>query len=328
MTQITGEASASGHITLLFSVQDDAQEPINQGSRGIGLCIDSNPPACQVSVVGFEKTTLVENYDLLPLYQTVIDELSNFHPEIQEYQWKISQNCSLPQQQGFGLSAAGSLATALAIQRAISIPDEQAEKISYHTAHLVERRLSGGLGDIAALSVGGVDLRVEPGCPNLSKNIGENIGGSGVVRGWFQPCEMVVAWRDRKTRHTSSYIDDSEWKVRIRESGERCLTPFMNGDWGAECWKEILTKSTQFCQESLLIEDAGRQELLAISKNAIGDLNVPGSPHLCLLGESVVIVPTDLDNRFSSEEISSLCHRMEKSGLHARRVELIDSSLR
>ena len=52
MTRITGQAASSGHITLLFSVQDDDAELINQGSRGIGLCIDPIQPTCQIIVTG------------------------------------------------------------------------------------------------------------------------------------------------------------------------------------------------------------------------------------------------------------------------------------
>ena len=241
MTRITGQAASSGHITLLFSVQDDDAELINQGSRGIGLCIDPIQPTCQIIVtgeIGSGKILEKSQNQNLTLQQTVIDTLSKLVPSVLEYNWQIQQSCGLPQQQGFGLSAAGALATALALQRALGVDEQLAHPQSFHVAHLVERKLSGGLGDIAALWAGGIDLRREPGCPQVS----ETLGGSGVVDGWYSNLKFLVAWRDRTTRHTSAYIDDEEWKTRIRISGEEQLTALKQGIWNKSRWGELLTQ--------------------------------------------------------------------------------------
>ncbi len=80
MTAITGQAASSGHITLLFSVQDDDVNLINQGSRGIGLCIDPDEPTCQITVTGKHgsgKISEQSQNENLVLQQTVINTLSH-----------------------------------------------------------------------------------------------------------------------------------------------------------------------------------------------------------------------------------------------------------
>ena len=327
MTEITGQAASSGHITLIFSVQDDATELINQGSRGIGLCIDSAQPTCQITVIGeLGSGKIIEKSQdqSLSLQQTVIDTLSQLVPSVLDYNWQIQQSCGLPQQQGFGLSAAGALATALALQRALGVEEQVAHSQSFHVAHLVERKLSGGLGDISALWAGGIDLRREPGCPRVS----EKLGGSGVVDGWHQDLKMLVAWRDRTTRHTSSYIDDEGWKKRIRKSGEEQLSGLKTGDWDETRWAEILAASTAFATNSQLASDAGRAELLQIASEAISLAGTSATPHLCMLGESLVILPISLESGFKSDEMLNMIEQFNLMGLKSIEVSLSETSLR
>ena len=97
MTAIKGEASSSGHITLLFSVQDSSNELLEQGSRGVGLCIDPNEPACTVTVEGKHRDVVGNtegHQEILPLHQTVIEELANYCPEIDNYV-KIDQKLEI-----------------------------------------------------------------------------------------------------------------------------------------------------------------------------------------------------------------------------------------
>ena len=112
MTTVSGSSSSSGHITLLFSILDDSNDLLEQGSRGIGICIDTNEPTCTVTVEGIHQEVAAsskEEQKILPLHETVMEELRNYCPEIDDYVWQINQHCTLPQQQGFGLSAAGNV---------------------------------------------------------------------------------------------------------------------------------------------------------------------------------------------------------------------------
>ncbi|MDP6325500.1 MAG: hypothetical protein QGI36_00205 [Candidatus Thalassarchaeaceae archaeon] len=322
---LNAEAAASGHITLLFSIQDTSNNPLDQGSRGVGLCIDADQPTCNVRVWGHKnKDKIEEHYELTELHNAVISEISIFNPEIMGYNWRIEQECSLPQQQGFGLSAAGSLACAMALQKALGVDSSIAHIRSFQIAHLVERRLSGGLGDVAALWAGGVDLRREPGCPFLT----EDYGGNGEVESWYHPIQMLVTWRNTKTRHTSSYIDNPEWKVRIRDCGEEVIAPLLLGDWNLNRWNEILDSSKIFAEQSGLSSDAGRAELIEITNDAITASNVNATALLCMLGESVVIIPNNTQSSFSVNEIKSMTEKLEFADLQSRIVHLSNNTLR
>ncbi len=327
MAPVSGKASASGHITLLFSIHDGAEDPLYQGSRGIGLCIDGEGRASETEVFGTaisSPSQLMKAEEKSPLFEAVVSILSEFHPEVLSYEWSVRQSSTLPQQQGFGLSAAAALSTAQAMQRALSIDDQIARPITFHVAHLVERRLSGGLGDVAALHSGGVAIRRQPGCPPC----GDGLGGKGVVEGWFQPLEMLVAWRDSTTRHTSSYIDDANWKQLISASGEEEISPFLKQTWNPSQWPDILKASTSFASESQLTADAGRAELLFFAESAIEQLGVDASAHLCMLGESIVILPKSLAEPPTNSDLEAASILLREHGLKTSLARLSESPLK
>ncbi|MBO58510.1 MAG: hypothetical protein CMA77_05900 [Euryarchaeota archaeon] len=327
MTAVSGSASSSGHITLLFSILDDSNDLLEQGSRGIGICIDTNEPTCTVTVEGTHQDVAVsskEEQKILPLHETVMEELRNYCPEIDDYVWQINQHCTLPQQQGFGLSAAGALASTLAFQKALGVKMSIAHPRSFHIAHIVERKMSGGLGDVSALWSGGVDLRREPGCPTLSNKY----GGPGQVESWNHNFSLLVAWRNRKTRHTSSYIDDPEWKVRIRLCGEEAISPLLLGSWNSSRWKEIIAASTSFATKSELASDAGRADLLNIANVAIRELKIDATPLLCMLGESVAIFPNNIELGISIHDLELIREKLEKAELQSCIVSLSNETLR
>jgi len=326
MTTLRGSGSSSGHITLLFSIQDNSNDLLEQGSRGVGLCIDTNEPACTVIVEGthHESASALNDQKILPLHQTVIEELAYFCPEIVDYTWVIDQHCTLPKQQGFGLSAAGALACAFALQKALGVKINIAHPRSFHIAHIVERRLSGGLGDVAALWVGGVDIRREPGCPVLPNEY----GGHGEVESWYHSIPMLVAWRNRKTRHTSSYIDDPMWKVRIRECGEEAIDPLLSGSWDSSRWGEILAATSSFATSSGLASDAGRADLLNIANQVIEVSNISATPLLCMLGESVAIFPNNIELGISINDLELLREKLEHAELESCIVNVSNDTLR
>ena len=50
MTGLLGRGECGGHVTLLFTVSDEALDPVGQGSLGAGLCVDDG-----VEVVAYGK---------------------------------------------------------------------------------------------------------------------------------------------------------------------------------------------------------------------------------------------------------------------------------
>jgi pantoate kinase len=67
----------------------------------------------------------------------------------------------LPIAQGFGMSAAGALATALAVSSATDGPRRAAVEV----AHLADLFGGGGLGGVSAILGGGLEIRERPGIP-------------------------------------------------------------------------------------------------------------------------------------------------------------------
>jgi pantoate kinase len=78
---------------------------------------------------------------------------------------KILSETPLPVSQGFGVSAAAALSTALALNEALGdgLPRDELVAI----AHETEVECGTGLGDVVPASLGGMDLRWKPGAPGF-----------------------------------------------------------------------------------------------------------------------------------------------------------------
>tara|TARA_B100000579_G_scaffold431968_1_gene447928 strand:+ start:171 stop:1145 length:975 start_codon:yes stop_codon:yes gene_type:complete len=296
-----GRAHVGGHVTLIFSIQDDADDLLEQGSRGAGLSLNLGVIIEATAKSGSGKLQIEGDAPSDQLHHLVLEELAKFESRINEYDWTIQHTCELPPSQGFGLSAAGAVACGLAIQRALQVEEELARNRAIHIAHRVERRLSGGLGDVAALHAGGIELRLEPGCPQLSNEL----GGRGAVLSWYEEIPVVIVWRTTSSQHTSNYIDDGEWKLAIRAAGEHSLFGLREGHWDRTRWNELLTKSAEFAERSGLLADSGRIELLHMIGGALaGSGHADGSllSRLCMLGESAVIVPKEIPSDWNWQQ--------------------------
>ena len=107
-----------GHITLIFSIHDDSEILLEQGSRGAGLALDRGVEIIAHASEGNGILTSTTPSGQ-KIHQHVLEELSTFIPEVLSFDWTINQTLSLPRSQGFGLSAAGAIACALSMQRAL-----------------------------------------------------------------------------------------------------------------------------------------------------------------------------------------------------------------
>src|SRR5206468_12805142 len=70
---------------------------------------------------------------------------------------------TLPVSQGFGVSAAAALSTALALDDALGMKTTRDELVAI--AHETEVECGTGLGDVVPASMGGMDVRLKPGAP-------------------------------------------------------------------------------------------------------------------------------------------------------------------
>ena len=287
-----GRAHVGGHVTLIFSIQDDAESLLEQGSRGAGISLDRGVIIEATGESGNGGLSISGDAPGDELHRLVLEELTTLDSTFGEYDWTLSHEGELPSSQGFGLSAAGAIACGLAIQRALGVDEDLARSRAIHIAHRVERRLSGGLGDVAAIHSGGIELRLEPGCPQLT----DGLGGPGAVLSWYADIPLVVVWRTTSSQHTSNYIDDGDWKLAIRAAGEHCLFGLREGQWDVKRWPELLSKSAEFAERSGLLGDSGRIDLLHVIGGALAGAGFADGTlvaRLCMLGESAVIVPSE-----------------------------------
>ena len=294
MATALGRGQCGGHITLFFTIEDEVGDPVSQGSRGAGLCIDDGVEAIAKGedgggglVVRFHDG----EYDST-MYDDVLEELVREIPEIGSFDWELNIKMSLPASQGFGMSASGAIASAISFQRAVGIPHEECLRRSFLVAHIVERKRSSGLGDTTALSSGGVERRISAGSP-FSDSILDR--GPGLSEGWATETRVLLVWRERTGKHTSKYIDNPDWRVKINQAGESAMEIIGSGNWDSDRWSELIVRALTFASESGLQYDASRTEIVGSANGAIEHSGYSDrlTAMLCMLGESVVIVPND-----------------------------------
>ena len=316
MSDLLGRGYSGGHITLIFTVEDEANELTKQGSLGAGICLEDG-----VEVItrgcegegGIEVSFIGYNGDS-EMYIHALQIIGKILPEILEYDWEVTVKLGLPTGQGFGMSAAGSIAFCDSLQRAVGIPYEESKRRSLLVAHLVDRERSSGLGDVTALASGGVVVRKSPGSPYsghlLDRGPGESVG-------WSSDSDIILAWNDQYSKHTSTYIEDSKWKTAITKSGNENLRSLLEGVWDKSRWHDLVTSSEAFSLDSGLSGESARANVLNICESSILDVGMAEEirPLLCMLGTSVAIVPRDINYNLTNPEI--IVRKLNENGLTA-----------
>ena len=157
-----GEAFCPGHVTAFFEVHEDPN-PRAKGSRGAGLCLSlgvrtvariRDAPRPSIDVIVNDRHQKAE------VTQRVVEKLVGSR----SLQVKVLSETPLPVSQGFGVSAAAALSTALALEDALGQGIPRNELIAI--AHETEVECATGLGDVVPASLGGMDLRSKPGAPD------------------------------------------------------------------------------------------------------------------------------------------------------------------
>ncbi len=193
-----------GHITGFFQIVEH-EEPLRSGSKGAGICValgakcllEAKPGNGEIEVRldGRPEPAPVTRDAImgLPGWETLDIDLSIEH--------------ELPVGQGFGMSAAGALAASLAVSAALGLGRSDAVS----AAHLAEIKNRTGLGDVAALSVGGVTFRIKEGVPP-----------HGLVKRIDGDPELVLCVIGRPIS-TAGTISDPEVRRKVNEVGADCV---------------------------------------------------------------------------------------------------------
>ncbi len=307
-------ARSGGHVTLIFTINDDSVDLDDQGSTGAGFCLQQGAEATvsiaesvdgqsiDISVTDFDNENVP--MDCLEMYTVLIEELekcSDFTTKNKKI--TLSVKLELPRSQGFGMSAAGLLSAAKALIVASNIEDET---LAYLVTHRTERRQSSGLGDVLALSAGGIELRFEPGSPCTK----------GKAIGFTANIPMILVWSQNEERHTKLYIEDADWKKRISSAGKTSVKKLRDGEWEISRWHDLLTESSTFAEESGLLEEDSRFELFSKIENILDLCGSRGGyvPRLCMLGTSVAILPASLQD-LHDEDLQIVISELDKHQL-------------
>lgn len=167
----TRTAFSPGHITGFFQICNHPN-PHQKGSIGAGLVLNKGIYSTVTPFVGsgessvflngnLKSTTLAD--DSTNTVLTVISELSSIASQKygSDFHFKVEETGNIPIGSGFGLSAAGALGTAFAINSSLNLDLSKEELVEI--AHYSEVINGSGLGDVAGEAVGGLAVREVPG---------------------------------------------------------------------------------------------------------------------------------------------------------------------
>ena len=143
------KAFSPGSVTLFFEIVENP-DPLRTGSRGVGICLSKG---VKTEVMEGEKLKIIVNH------KEVHGKLQEFIAKKYDFKGTIKSQVNLPISQGFGISAAISLSTSLALAQWGGYTYLEAAKI----AHEAEVAMGTGLGDVATQLEGGFTIRLKPG---------------------------------------------------------------------------------------------------------------------------------------------------------------------
>jgi pantoate kinase len=180
-TRVRARAFAPGHVTGVFAPAVDERDPRARGSRGAGVVLELGVHASAEFRPGARRVVRLSS-DLgrpLPISEDVALRLRPQPPGT----LTVRLVHQLPVGQGFGMSAAGAAATALAVGALSGHSRSEALEV----AHLADLFGGGGLGGVASIeSGGGLEYRTRGGLPPRGQTVHRVLAGSvfvGIVGG-------------------------------------------------------------------------------------------------------------------------------------------------
>ena len=209
---MAAESSAfcPGHVTAFFEPVENP-DPFKKGSRGAGLSLTLGVRTRAKARLGRRQRVRIY---LNRQEQTTGTTKLAVERAIggAAFEVVVQSDVQLPVSQGFGMSAAGALSAVLAVNDAcdLALPHNRCVAI----AHAAEVEARTGLGDVVPASLGGMDLRIEPGAPP-----------NAVVRRLPVEAEVLLAVLGPPIL-TRAVLSDAAKLRPIAEVGRRCVAEF------------------------------------------------------------------------------------------------------
>jgi pantoate kinase len=205
----TVRAFSPGHITGFFQICDESEDPLEKGSRGAGVSV-SKGVTTEVKIESAKSSTVRIEINADPSYHAPVSEsviawFLELRPE-QSYRIRVNHIAELPIGAGFGMSGAGALSLALALNEAAEY-DLTRQEVA-QVAHIMEVQHRTGLGTVIAELVGGIEIRSAAGGP-----------GVGQVETLPTSEEYQVVCLPLGSIPTPKYLTDPNARKRINERG-------------------------------------------------------------------------------------------------------------
>lgn len=251
-------AFCPAHITCFFQPVD-SKDLKKKGSRGAGIRLDKG------THVTLERNSS-DNVEII-MDGTVSSapiSLASLREIIPEGGFRLTISNDLPLSQGFGMSAAGAIATGLCACNCINRDVNDA----YTAAHISEIRMGGGLGDVAGLRCNGSQpFRLDAGI--LSDSL---VDGTGIK---FE--EITLAVLGPKIS-TESILNNSEYYNTIQRAGKKAIEDFKN-----DISKDNLFRvSNEFSANTGLDNETIQKSIKMLRAEGINSA-------MCMLGNSIFI---------------------------------------
>jgi pantoate kinase len=194
-----GRAFAPSHVSGVFAPQLEARDPRGRGSLGAGLVLSVGVTASAVwrSGPGPSVRLTADRPSPLEISHEVARRLVADRPG----DLSVHLEHALPIGQGFGSSAAGALATGLAVAAALGLPRRRAVEV----AHLADLFGGGGLGGVAAILGGGLEMRLKAGIPPYGRVVRRQVERTVLVGTVGAPIRSPTVLRD--PRHLDRFAN-------------------------------------------------------------------------------------------------------------------------
>jgi len=248
---MTVKAFAPGHVTGFFEICP-ADDPMLAGSRGAGLCLSRGAVASVALQDGTTRVT-VNGTPGGPVTRDAVRQLTDCPVT-------VDITLQLPPSQGFGMSAAGTLAAAIGVAERCGLPREMAVR----AAHVAEVRHATGLGDVVPAAAGGIEIRETPGADGSIRHI----PGAG----------RVVVASVGPELETARVLNDAPRAAEITRVGRGCMEKLL----AEPSLERLFTLSRCFARETGLLSDEVGRALAAVESH--------GMAAMCMLGNAVFAV--------------------------------------
>jgi pantoate kinase len=202
------KAFAPGHLTGLFQICIDGDDPLKWGARGSGVSI-TRGVLTSVSVEPSEQAS----HDIYINYEHMIDAhvsenvLSKYQRYITEpVKIAINHTIQTPITAGFGSSGGGALTLSLALNKVLEVGLTRIE--AAQIAHVAEIECKTGLGSVFAANKGGFGVLYKPGAPGIGEGmLMEETDDLAVVYVYYGPI------------HTKEALSNPELVKKINQLG-------------------------------------------------------------------------------------------------------------